>query len=78
MTINWFVSEIKKMMEEEVRRVHDISNPHLICMRLASMLQGALGVTGTGMPCFYNWTEKKKTGVLYHILFACKLPSAES
>lgn len=25
---------------------------HLMCMRFSSMLQGALGVTGTGMPCF--------------------------
>lgn len=54
------------MLEEEVRRVHDISNPYLICMRLASMLQGDLGVTGTGMPCFYDWTGKK---LVFYIIY---------
>lgn len=56
--------------------MHQISHAHLICMRLASMLQGALGVTGTGMPCFYNLTDKAV--ILCHILFACKLPATES
>lgn len=56
--------------------MHHISHAHLICMRLASMLQGALGVTGTGMPCFYNLTDKAV--ILCHILFACKLPATES
>lgn len=31
---------------------------HLICMRLASMLQGALGDTGTGIPCFYRIKDR--------------------
>lgn len=31
---------------------------HLICIRLASMLQGALGVTGTGIPCFYSMKDR--------------------
>lgn len=39
--------------------MHHTSPAHLICMRLASMLQGARGVTGTGMPCSYSLTAKE-------------------
>lgn len=40
---------------------HHWCSSHLMCMRLASMLQGALGVTGTGMPFFWGgWKGQRR------------------
>lgn len=50
-----------KTVKQDVKKVYHTTPTHLICMRLASMLQGARGVTGTGMPCFYGQTEKDVT-----------------
>lgn len=46
------------MLKLELSIMDHTSCTHLVCMRLESMLQGALGVTGTGMPCCCILTKK--------------------
>lgn len=53
-------------------KVYYTSTTHLMCMRLASMLQGARGVTGTGMPCFYSF-DRESSCYDAGLGFACKI-----
>ena len=53
-------------------KVYYTSTTHLMCMRLASMLQGARGVTGTGMPCFYSF-DRESSCYDAGLGFTCKI-----